>query len=380
MTLDHLGIAADASARDLFRQLLGAEPYKTEVVETQGVRTVFFGDGAAPGAAPKLELLESIADGSPIARHLEKRGPGLHHVAFEVDDLEAEMDRVRGLGVRLLSDAPQPGADGKRIVFLHPKDTAGVLVELCASAPAVRRGLAVPFAGGEVTGWTLGREGAPPLFALHGALGTAEQMERFAEVWARDFRVVALDLPGHGGSSPDGAMSWGAFADGVEAVMDALDARDVRLFGYSLGAGVGIELARRHPGRISRLALHATNTQWTDAEVEKMTAGLREVPEGVAARLAALHGARWRGVVRAVVAFSEGLPDSWITDAALGNVRQPALVSMGDRDGLFETEAALHLARHLGNAELWIIPGARHELRSLDAQAFARTVADFLAA
>lgn len=379
MTLDHLGIAADDASRDLFSRLLASAPYKTEVVESQGVRTVFYGDGGEMGAAPKLELLESVAEGSPIATYLQKRGPGLHHIAFEVGDLEAEMERVRSLGIRLLSETPQPGADGKRIVFLHPKDTAGVLVELCASPQPERQPLAVEVCGRTISGWTVGPKDAPPLLALHGALGTSEQMERFAPVWARDFRVIALDLPGHGASADDRPMNWQHFADGVEGVLTALDLRDVRLFGYSLGAAVGLEIARRCADRVSRLALHATNTQWTSREVERMTAGLREVPPAVAARFRSLHGDGWRPLVETMIAFAEGLPSAWIDDEALAAVAQPALVSIGDRDGLFEVEAALHLARTLPHARLWVLPGVQHALSTLDAEAFAEAVAAALA-
>ncbi|MEM1056412.1 MAG: alpha/beta fold hydrolase [Bacteroidota bacterium] len=378
MTLDHLGITADDASRDLFERLLASAPYKTEVVVTQGVRTVFFGDGGEAEAAPKLELLESIAEDSPIAKHLEKRGPGLHHIAFEVADLGAEMERVRSLGIRLLSETPQPGADGKQIVFLHPKDTAGVLVELCMSPPPERRALTVAVDRREVIGWETGHEDGPVLLALHGALGTAEQMERFAPLWAKDFRVIALDLPGHGRSHDKRAMTWDRFAEGVEAVLDHLDLRDVRVFGYSLGAAVGLTVARRRPDLVSRLALHATNTQWTEVEVENMTADLREVPERVAARLKSLHGAEWREAVRRIVTFSESLPNAWISDAALAEVDHPALVSIGDRDGLFTTESALHLSRQLQDARLWVIPGVQHALSSLDAEAFARTIADHL--
>ena len=378
MTLDHLGIAADDASADLFRRLLGAAPYKTEVVESQGVRTVFFGDGGASGAAPKLELLESVASGSPIARYLESRGPGLHHVAFEVEDLEGEMERVRALGIRLLSETPQPGADGKQIVFLHPKDTAGVLVELCASGPLPKAPLAVAYAEGEVHGWSVGHVDAPILVALHGALGTTEQLERFVPIWAERFRVIALDLPAHGRSVVEGEMTWERFARGVIAVLDTLALSDVRMFGYSLGAAVAMEVARQRPDAVARLALHATNTQWTQREVEQMTEGLREVPPAVAERMEALHGSLWRENVDRMIAFSEGLPSAWIEDAALAEVRQPALVSIGDSDGLFDVEAALHLARTLPDARLWVIPGARHALGSLDAPAFARTIADHL--
>ena len=125
--LEHIGIAADNmdGVLTVCRDVLGREPYKTESVESEGVRTHFFDAGSA-----KLEFLESTAVGSPIGTFLEKRGPGMHHLAFEVDDLEGEVARLSGLGYRLLGQ-PRGGADGKRIIFLHPKDTAGVLVELC---------------------------------------------------------------------------------------------------------------------------------------------------------------------------------------------------------------------------------------------------------
>ncbi|MEM6327798.1 MAG: alpha/beta fold hydrolase, partial [Bacteroidota bacterium] len=268
----------------------------------------------------------------------------------------------------------------KQIVFLHPKDTAGVLVELCASAPLVRDPLSVTVGGREIAGWALGREDGPVFLALHGALGTSEQMERFAEVWARDVRVIALDLPGHGGSRDDREMTWATFTEGVVGVLDALDLRDVRLFGYSLGAGVGLQVARHRPERISRLALHAPNVQWTAREVTRMTDGLRNVTEAVGARLASLHGPDWREVVSRMIAFSERLPSRWISDDALAEVSAPALVSIGDRDGLFEVEAALHLARTLPEARLWVIPGAEHALASLDTEAVARAVAEWLLA
>ena len=130
MHLEHLGIAvADlAAARDLYTRLLGAEPYKREVVEEQGVTTLFFRTGES-----KVELLEATRPDSPIAKHIAKRGEGIHHVAFEVADIRAEMERLRGEGFRLLSDAPTVGADDKLVCFVHPKSAGGVLVELCQS-------------------------------------------------------------------------------------------------------------------------------------------------------------------------------------------------------------------------------------------------------
>ena len=125
--LEHLGIAvADlASAEKIFEDVLNIKPYKREEVADEGVITSFFQTGDS-----KVELLESTTEDGPIARHIAKRGPGLHHVAFLVDDLESEMARLEQEGYRVVS-GPKNGADNKRIAFLHPSDTAKVLVELC---------------------------------------------------------------------------------------------------------------------------------------------------------------------------------------------------------------------------------------------------------
>jgi len=126
--IEHLGIAVTdlAEAERIFTDVLGSPPYKRERVEDEGVETSFFESGES-----KIELLASITADGPIARHLERRGPGLHHVAFHVDDLEAELIRLEAAGYRRIS-GPKPGADGKTIAFLHPGDTGKVLVELCA--------------------------------------------------------------------------------------------------------------------------------------------------------------------------------------------------------------------------------------------------------
>lgn len=126
--LEHLGIAvADLEAAEkIFSDVLGASPYKREEVEDEGVLTSFLRAGES-----KVELLASTTEDGPIARHLDRRGPGLHHVAFFVEDLPAELERLQRLGYRVIS-GPKPGADNKTIAFLHPSDTAKVLVELCA--------------------------------------------------------------------------------------------------------------------------------------------------------------------------------------------------------------------------------------------------------
>ncbi len=134
LCIEHIGIAVkDLDAADaLYARLLGAEPYKREAVESEGVITSFFKVGPN-----KLELLESTRPDGPIARAIEKRGEGIHHVAFEVSDIRSEMARLKKLGFQLLSDEPKPGADNKLVCFVHPKSANGVLVELCQEINAI---------------------------------------------------------------------------------------------------------------------------------------------------------------------------------------------------------------------------------------------------
>jgi len=126
--IEHLGIAVKdlSTAVPLYEKLLKSPCYKTESVETEKVITAFFRTGES-----KIELLESTDPDGVIARFIERKGEGLHHVAFAVDDIHAEMARLKQEGFVLLSDAPKPGADNKLVCFLHPKHTHGVLVELC---------------------------------------------------------------------------------------------------------------------------------------------------------------------------------------------------------------------------------------------------------
>lgn len=128
MRVEHIGIAVKAleKSNPLFAALLGGDHYKIETVESEGVSTSFFKSGAT-----KIELLEATRADSPIAKFIEKRGEGIHHIAFEVDDIHAEMKRLAEAGFQLLQDTPKQGADNKLICFLHPKTTNGVLVELC---------------------------------------------------------------------------------------------------------------------------------------------------------------------------------------------------------------------------------------------------------
>lgn len=126
--IEHIGIAVkDITASNaLYEKLLGTKPYKMEEVLSQGVTTSFFRVGPN-----KIELLEASTKESPIAKFIEKKGEGVHHIAFAVDDIEAEMARLKNEGFVLLNEAPRKGADNKLIAFVHPKSANGVLVELC---------------------------------------------------------------------------------------------------------------------------------------------------------------------------------------------------------------------------------------------------------
>jgi methylmalonyl-CoA/ethylmalonyl-CoA epimerase len=127
--IEHIGIAVKdlGVSIPLFEQLLNTPCYKRETVEREGVETAFFQTGES-----KIELLQTTRDDGPIGKFLAKKGEGMHHIAFAVENIGAEMKRLQALGFELLSDEPKPGADGKMVVFLHPKGTNGVLVELCA--------------------------------------------------------------------------------------------------------------------------------------------------------------------------------------------------------------------------------------------------------
>ena len=129
--IEHIGIAVkDLNASNaLFEKLFGAAHYKIESVESEGVKTSFF--KAGPN---KIELLEGTNENSPIAKFIAKKGEGIHHIAFAVDNIEAEVDRLKKEGFIVLNETPKKGADNKLVVFLHPKSTNGVLIELCQDA------------------------------------------------------------------------------------------------------------------------------------------------------------------------------------------------------------------------------------------------------
>jgi len=126
--IEHIGIAVNSLEESnlLFEKLLGLPAYKEEEVESEGVKTSFFMNGPN-----KIELLEATNPDSPIAKFLEKKGEGIHHIAFDVEDILVEIDRLKNEGFTVLTEIPKKGADNKLVAFLHPKTTNGVLIELC---------------------------------------------------------------------------------------------------------------------------------------------------------------------------------------------------------------------------------------------------------
>ena len=126
--LEHIGIAVNSldASIPLFEKLLNTNCYKTEVVESENVRTAFF-----QKRDTKVELLESFAPDGVIAKYIEKKGEGIHHLAFEVENIEKEIERLQNEGFVFVNNVPKKGADNKLICFLHPKETNGVLIEIC---------------------------------------------------------------------------------------------------------------------------------------------------------------------------------------------------------------------------------------------------------
>jgi methylmalonyl-CoA/ethylmalonyl-CoA epimerase len=128
LKIEHLGIAVKdlEKSNAIFTALLGKSPYKLEEVESEGVITSFFETGES-----KIELLAAAHSESPIAKFIEKKGEGIHHIAFVVKDIHQEIERLKKEGFQLINESPKRGADNKLIAFLHPKSTNGVLIELC---------------------------------------------------------------------------------------------------------------------------------------------------------------------------------------------------------------------------------------------------------
>ncbi len=383
LSLDHVGIAVEDAekAAALFETLTGNLPYAQEDVAGHGVRTHFISAGTA-----KIELLEGLGRDSPITRYLERHGEGIHHIAFEVDDVHAAFDRLKA-GFRPLSDAPKPGADDKLVFFLHPKDTGGVLIEFCQSVEPSPKVELVGAPQGDIAAFAEGNPQQPALFVLHGIGGsTGMETAQLARRMAERYFVVALDFSGHGASSdPEGAeLSFDLFTENVLAVLDHFDLARAHVFGFSMGGAVALKAAREYPERFERAAAHATYVYWDDPRAAMMAkrldpdALIRENP-AAAERMAKAHGAeRWQDRFRAMQAFARALPGLAPSTDDLSEISSPVLVSACDRDPFFEIESSLRLQRELPDARFVTLPGERHSLHAADVEVLSRLLHNFL--
>jgi methylmalonyl-CoA epimerase len=383
-SLEHVGLAAEdvQAVIDTLDRLLDLRPYKAETVAAQQVRTHFLD---AEGA--KLELLESLDDASPIRRFLDRRGEGVHHLAFEVEDLAATLDRLRDAGFTTLQDAPQPGADDKRIAFVHPGDAHGVLVEFCETRSPDWTPRRIDHRDGRLALYERGDPGAPSLLLLHGAAGstrleTAPLMRRLET----EFHLLGLDLSGHGASAlpDDERLTMDRFVADVRAALDAVEARTAHLFGFSLGSAVALRTAHQHPDRVDRLALCAPNTNWTREQTsllqDRLTpTTLRDEAPRRAERLAAEHEEDLGALFAALRAFVEPLPSSSARlHDLLSSVTAPTLVAGLDDDPMAPLDAVRDVHRALPAARLAILPGRRHALSAVPVDLLAPLLARHL--
>ncbi len=365
--LEHVGIAVESvtAVIDCFDDLLGKRPYKSETVTSQQVRTHFL-----DGESTKLELLESLDAESPVQRFLDRRGEGLHHLAFEVEDLSDTLHRLRSAGFTMLNDTPQPGADEKNIAFVHPKDTHGVLVEFCETTAPSWSPRRVSNRDRTLAVYERGDPDRPPFLFLHGAggstrLDTAPLLRRLES----SVHGIGLDLSGHGASSfpPDDELTMDRFVSDVVATLDALDCPSAHLFGFSLGSAVALRVADAYPERVDRLALFAPTAEWDDALTTQLRTRLdletlRARAPDRADRMESQHEHPDR-LFPALRAFVDTLPST--NDAmaqTLSRVSHPTLVTGLDDDPLFSVEATQSVYRQLSNARLSIVPGRRHRL------------------
>lgn len=380
--LEHIGIAvADAEAvADLYKTLLGSAPYKRERVDREGVQTHFIAAGST-----KLELLEALGPDSPIAKYLDKRGEGLHHLAFEVDDIHAHMAYLRDNGFTPLSDEPRPGADGKLIFFLHPKQTHGVLVEFCQSVPTPLVPTRIPYHDEYLAVYERGNPSNPTLVVLHGAAGATmlETAPLIGHLEQR-FHVLALDFAGHGATDAIADADFGIpfFADNVLALFDAFELDKAHLFGFSMGGYVALHFASNHPQRIDRLAVHAANLIWDEPLVEAMNARLNaesiiEKYPALTSHLETAHG-DWQQLFKRMQQMVRKLPEHTGVLEAVASITQTALVSAVDNDDLFTLDAPLTLHRMLPNSTLAILPGTRHAFADVDPALYNRLLMQHL--
>jgi len=366
--LDHIGIAVDDvnAVIDCFDDLLGVRPYKDETVPLQEVRTHFLDTTIG-----KVEFLESLGEESPIHKFLESQGEGVHHVAFEVKDLRATMERLRDAGFTLVNETPQPGADDKQVAFVHPSDTHGVLVEFCETqTPPSWEPTTISHRDGDLAYYERGSADNPCILFLHGAGGTTLlDTAPLMRPLVSSYHVVGVDLCGHGQTSipDDDVISMDRFVEDVYAVLDDLGRDSCHLFGFSLGSSAALKVAADAPDRVDRLALFAPTGRWNNDLVDTLNSHLdlgaleRHIPKQ-AQRLQEHHRNAQR-LFPLLQDFVETLPSAnEDMVSTLDRVPHPTLVAGLDEDLLFSIEDTQMVYRHLQDARLAILPGQQHRL------------------
>lgn len=379
--LEHIGIAVKESSgvEDFLYDLLGLRSYKTEAIREHDVRATFLSAGTA-----KLELLESTAPDSTIAKHLTRRGEGIHHLAFEVEDIFETFRAVQELGLDPVEEAPRPGADGRQVFFLHPRQTHGILIELCQDTNPPLEPTFVEYRGERLATYRAGNPARPPIVILHGALGATELETRgLFEELAQDHFVIAIDFPGHGASDDveDLPLNLEGLADVVLTVMDAEDLETTSLFGFSFGGNVGLTVAREQPSRIQRLISHGANPFWRAHRTPELfdPEQIEEEHPAWAQRLDLVHGTQqWRRTAARFLAAVEGRTGTLLTEELVRAVERPVLVTGGDRDPLTPLTDTMRLFELLPNSQLAVLPNTAHPFQHVDAQTYARHVRAFL--
>ena len=370
--IDHLGIAVQdiEAVTTFFAKLFRALPYKTEEVEAQGVRTHFIRAGST-----KIELLESISSDSPVARYLEKRGEGIHHVAFEVPNIRSAWKHAKSLGYEPLGEGPSEGADNKLIFFLHPRQTHGMLIEFCQSQRVPLDPVLISAEGGRLAVYELGEATGPPVVILHGAAGcTTMETERITHRLSSHYHVLALDFGGHGRSDAfkDTSFTPDFFLQNVERVFDYFSLKKAHIFGFSLGGFIALLFAATHPDRVKKLAVHAVNLFWDEQLMEKMVSrvdatDIQQSSPELSRFLSDMHGAdKWVSLFERSHAYSKNIPRFKTRYEKAFEVSARTLVSAVHDDDLFSIDSPVNLHKRLKNSKLAVIPGRRHALQNLD--------------
>lgn len=313
--LEHIGIAVHdaATVTQVYNDLFGLTPYKAETVTSEYVRTHFIQVGQT-----KLELLEALDPASAIATFIDKRGPGLHHLAFEVEDLEAQIARLTALGYKPLQASPKAGADSKQIVFLHPKQTQRVLIELCERIDAPLPTTTISADNVTLSTYAFGRRNRPAIVALPVAESSVQAtLAPLLNQLEKHFFCVAFDAP------PSGTN----MDDCIRTVLSHYELENVHLFAFSSGAADALAYAQSHPEHVGQLVLHAPAVPSNDAV----------------------------------------------------QPQQETLITGFDQDPHVAVTDVLALHNVLPHSRLAILPGAVHALHGLDVHSYERIVHNFLA-